>query len=113
MELVIAAASALISALVGACGGVAAIVKVSSHLDRRFDDTDDNIQALTHRYDVQRAKDIARIEMLEYQLGQTVELVNHKANRLENGLFQVSEYLKKNHDYSPRYTFPLERNGSE
>lgn len=108
-EILIAAASLVVSVVGGGCGGVAAIFKLSRKLDNRFDKTDLNIRDLMHRYDVERAKDLARLEMLEYRLNQYVESSDHKHKRLENGIWQLSNYLEKHHNYHPRAVFPVER----
>lgn len=109
LELLIAAASVFVSVLGGGCGGIAAIFKLTRHLDERFDRTDKNIQELTHRYDVQRTQDSSRVDMLEYRLDQQGEQADHKTKRLENAIWQLSKYLEKNHNYHPRTVFPLER----
>lgn len=109
LELLIAGASVFVSIAGGCCGGVAAIFKLSRQLDGRFDRTDKHIQELTHRYDVQRTQDSSRIDMLEYQIKEQRQLIEHKSKRTENAIFQLSSYLEKHHSYQPRSVFPLER----
>jgi cation diffusion facilitator CzcD-associated flavoprotein CzcO len=109
MEVAIALSSVLVSIIGGGCGGIAAIFKLSRQLDRRFDATDEKISQLTHRYDVQRERDLANIQMLEYRLIQSEKSAEHKFNRFENAILQLSKYLEKNHDYRPRFMFPTSR----
>ena len=108
MEIAIALTSILISIIGGGAGGLAAIIKLSRQLDRRFDETDSKIQALDHRYDVQRERDLARLEMLNYQLGQTDKKADHKYQRFENSILQVYKYLDNHHSYNPQAIFPVE-----
>lgn len=108
-EILVATASLAVSVVGGSFGGLAAIFKLSRKLDNRFDKTDLNIRDLVHKYDVQRAKDLSRLEMLEYKLLQHGEMSDHKHKRLENAIWQLYSYLEKNHGYQPRSVFPLER----
>jgi hypothetical protein len=108
MEIAIALTSILISIIGGGAGGLASIIKLSRQLDRRFDETDAKIQALTHRYDVQRERDLAKLEMLEYRLGQADKTADHKFHRFETSILQISKYLEKHHSYHPQSIFPLE-----
>jgi len=113
MEIVIAAASVLVSIVGGGAGGIAAIFKLSKQLDDRFDTTDRKILELAHRYDVQAAKDRARVELLEYRLAQSEQAINHKFSRCENAILQLSKFLEKNQGYAPRSMFPVRYDDDE
>lgn len=107
MEIGIAVVSLGLSLIGGGAGGVASIVKLSRHLDRRFDDTDRKIQDLTHRYDVRAATEAAKVELLDYRLSQSEQTIKHKFERCENAIYQLSKFLEKSQGYCPSSVFPL------
>lgn len=108
MEIVIAASAVAVSVAGGILGGFGAILKLSFQLKKRFDTTDERLAALHHKYDLQRERDMARIELVEYKLGEQKQLIEHKFKRCENAIWQLSKYLETHHNYRPRAVFPLE-----
>ncbi len=109
-----------LSIIGGIVVGIRGLINLTKHFDDRFDSIEKSFDGRLDRlgesmtgfvqgYQIERERNLARLEKLEYRISQQEERLNHKASRLENGINQIARYLEKQ-GYQPRQIFPLSDN---
>lgn len=107
----------ILSIIGGVAIGVKGLINLTRHFDSRFDSIERNFDGRLDRlgesmnsfvgsYQVERERNLSRIEKLEYRLSQEEARLDHKVSRLENGINQIARYLEKT-GYQPRQIFPI------